>query len=134
MARQFRMSPLVIAVLLLVGLLIYLNLPEEEVKEQRRGGTTPVRTHQVVMTDLPVVVEAIGTASANEAVLLTAQNTDIVQSISFDDGDLVEKGQLLLSLNNREELARVSELQINIREAKRQLVRITNLAKESVAS
>lgn len=134
MARQFRMSPLVIAVLLLVGLLVYLNIPEEPVKEQRRGGTTPVRVHQVAMTEFPVVVEAIGTASANEAVILTAQNTDIVQSISFDDGDLVEKGQLLLSLNNREELARVSELQINIREAKRQLVRITNLAKESVAS
>jgi membrane fusion protein (multidrug efflux system) len=134
MARQFRMSPLVIAVLLLVGLLIYLNLPTEEVKEQRRGGTTPVVTHQVVMTDFPVVVEAIGTANANEAVILTAQNTDIVQTIAFEDGDLVKKGQLLLSLNNREELARVNELEINISEAKRQLVRITNLAKESVAS
>lgn len=134
MARQFRMSPLAIAVLLLAGLLIYLNLPAEQTKEQRRSGTTPVRIHKVETTEFPVVVEAIGTASANEAVILTAQNTDIVQTIAFEDGDLVEKGQLLLSLNNREELARVSELQINIREAKRQLVRITNLAKESVAS
>lgn len=134
MASQFRISPLLIAVVLLAGLLIYLNIPVNEEAKQRRGGTTPVRVHTVEMTEFAVVVEAIGTARANEAVILTAQNTDIVQSITFDDGDLVEKGQLLVSLNNREELARVNELEINIREAKRQLTRITNLAKESVAS
>jgi membrane fusion protein (multidrug efflux system) len=67
-------------------------------------------------------------------VLLTAQRTDIVQSINFDDGENVKKGQLLLKLNDREEIAHLNELDINLQEAKRQLKRITNLAKESAAS
>ena len=134
MARTIRFSPLLIAVLLLVALLAYINLPEAEQTGKRQKSSTPVVTHTVANSEFAVVVEALGTAKANEAVSLTAQREDIVQQIAFDDGELVEKGQLLLTLNNREELARVNELEVNLQEAKRQLTRVTNLARESVAS
>lgn len=129
-------SPLLIATLALIGLLIFLNIPEQEgQKQQRRGGNaTPVVVHTVAQTDFPVIVEGLGTASANEAVLLTAQQSDVIQSIHFDDGDVVEAGQLLLTMNDREEKARVNELTINLQEAQRQLKRVSNLARTSVAS
>ena len=88
----------------------------------------------MVKEKFPVTVEALGTANANESVMLTAQKSDIVQSIEFDDGDLVKKGQLLIKLSDREERARLNELDINLQEAKRQLKRIDNLAQKSVAS
>lgn len=134
MASNFRISPLFIAVLLLAGFLVYLNLPEETTSGDKRRIATPVKLHQVEQAEFAVIVEALGTARANEAVNITVQKTEVIESIEFDDGELVEKGQLLITLNNREELARVNELDINIQEAKRQLVRITNLARESVAS
>ena len=134
MKSNFKFSPLVVAVVGLIGLLVYLNMPSEQQKKQRRFGSTPVVLHQVQNAEFAVTVEALGTAKANEAISLTAQKSDVIQSISFEDGQRVKQGQLLLTLNNREEQARVNELEINLQEAKRQLTRITNLAKESVAS
>ena len=134
MSKGLKFSPLLIAVIVAVGLLVYLYVPKENIQNERRGSTTPVVLHQVQEAEFEVVVEALGTAKANESVLLTAQHTDIVQSIEFDDGENVKKGQLLLKLNDREEIARLNELDINLQEAKRQLKRITNLAKESAAS
>ena len=134
MKSNFKFSPLVVAVIGLIALLVYLNMPSEQQKKQRRFASTPVVLHQVQNAEFAVTVEALGTAKANEAISLTAQKSDVVQSIAFEDGQRVKKGQLLLTLNNREEQARVNELEINLQEAKRQLTRITNLAKESVAS
>lgn len=134
MANNFRLSPIVIAVVLVFGFLVYLNLPEPESEQQSRRSVTPVVIHQVSVTEFPVVVEALGTARANEAVIITAQKNAVIRSVHFEDGDLVEAGQLLITQDNREELARVNELDVNIQEAKRQLARVKNLARESVAS
>ena len=134
MSKGLKFSPLLAAVIVAIGLLIYLYFPQEVIKSERRQNVTPVVLYEVQEAEFEVVVEALGTAKANESVRLTAQQTDIVQSIEFDDGDNVKQGQLLLKLNDREELARLNELDINLQEAKRQLKRITNLAKESAAS
>ncbi|WJG08788.1 efflux RND transporter periplasmic adaptor subunit [Aliiglaciecola sp. LCG003] len=131
------LSPLLIATLALIGLLIYLNLPQQQQASdggQGRNNATPVVVFTVKSIDFPVTVEGLGTAKANEAITLTSQQSDVIQQINFDDGDEVEKGQLLLSMNNREERARVNELDISLQEAKRQLKRVTNLARNSVAS
>lgn len=138
MSKKTLLSPLLISTVAMIAFLVYLNLPEAEQQGKGSrpggGGATGVVAFTVVETDFPVTVEALGTARANEAVSLTAQQSDVIQEIYFDDGDVVEKGQLLLLMNNREEIARVNELKINIQEAQRQLKRITNLAKSSVAS
>jgi membrane fusion protein (multidrug efflux system) len=134
MFKGLKFSPLLVAVIVAVVLLVYLYIPQETIQNERRRTATPVVLHEVQETEFEVIVEALGTAKANESVLLTAQHTDIVQSIEFDDGENVKQGQLLLKLNDREEIARLNELDINLQEAKRQLKRITNLAKESAAS
>ena len=80
------------------------------------------------------MVEALGTGKANESVFITTQTSDIVQKIHFDDGDIVKQGQLLLEFNDAEEKARLAALDVNLQEALRQLKRISNLAKNNVAS
>lgn len=134
MSKGLKFSPILLAVIITSALLVYLYLPKDEQQQSRGDSITPVVTHKVQSQRFPVTVEALGTATANESVMLTAQKSDVVQSIEFDDGDLVEKGQLLLKLSDREERARLNELQINLHEAKRQLKRVTNLAQQSVAS
>lgn len=134
MASNFRFSPLLIGVLALMGFLAYINWPQPEAEQQRRGGATPVVTQTVTMQPFAVVIEALGTAQANESVEITAQQAEIVTAVLFDDGDQVEQGKSLVELNSRAEQARVNELEINLAEARRQLIRIEDLAKERAAS
>ena len=134
MLKGLKFSPLFIAAVAFIGLVVYLYLPKEETQEAKGQSLTPVTVHVIKTEPFPITIEALGTAKANESIALTAQTTDIVQSVNFDDGDIVKRGQLLLTLNDNEEKARLNELDINLQEAKRQLTRITNLAKESAAS
>jgi len=72
-------------------------------------------------------LEALGTLKANESVDLSASVTEIVVDIRFDDGDRVEKGQLLVEMNSGEERAELQELRVTVAEAKRQYNRVRAL-------
>jgi membrane fusion protein (multidrug efflux system) len=135
MTKFVKFSPLLIGVTALVGFVIYLNFPAENIAVPQRGSVeTAVVSAKAETQAFPIIVEALGTAVANESVNLTAQQAETVKSVLFEDGDIVSKGQLLIELSDREEKARVNELAINIAEAKRQLNRIKGLAKQSAAS
>ncbi|ALT00316.1 efflux RND transporter periplasmic adaptor subunit [Lacimicrobium alkaliphilum] len=134
MAKKFTISPVLILLLMVSAVTVYLYLQPEEAEPSRQMSAVPVTVAEATQQDFAVVVEALGTATANEAVQITAQQSEVIARIGFDDGDMVEKGQLLVQLNDREEKARVSELEINLQEAKRQLQRITNLARENATS
>lgn len=134
MAMGKKLSPLLFGVVLMIGLLAYLNWPEDNVAQAVAQRATPVKTFIVENRLFPVTIDALGTANANESVTLTAQVTDTVTQVKFDDGDTVEQGQLLVQLNDTEEVARVAQLQVSLDEAKRQLIRIKNLARTSAAS
>ncbi|GAA0361338.1 efflux RND transporter periplasmic adaptor subunit [Bowmanella denitrificans] len=134
MSNKRHISPVLIILLLVAALTLYLFLQEDQTQNQRMVQIVPVKVQQAQQQEFAVLIEALGTARANEAVAITALESEIVDSIAFDDGDLVKKGQLLLTLNNREERARVNELEVNLQEAKRQLMRIRDLAKENATS
>lgn len=135
MPRFFKFSPLLLGVIALTAFVIYLNLPEQEqAGSQRRDDATAVVVAKATNHEFPIVVEALGTAVANESVNITAQQAEIVKSVLFEDGNVVKRGQLLVELSDREERANVNELSINIAEAQRQLTRIRGLAKQSAAS
>tara|TARA_R110002153_G_scaffold241605_1_gene396738 strand:+ start:19334 stop:20395 length:1062 start_codon:yes stop_codon:yes gene_type:complete len=134
MSKGLKFSPLLIAAVLCIGLVVYLYLPKDASQQVNQASVTFVKVHRTAEEDFEVVVEALGTGKANESVFITTQTSDIVQKIYFDDGDLVKQGQLLLELNDTEEKAKLTALDVNLQEALRQLNRITNLAKNNVAS
>lgn len=136
MSKFIKFSPLLIGVAALLAFLVYINLPEPAQQQggPRGGGVTPVVVALASNQAFPIIVEALGTAVANESVNITAQQAEVIERIGFDDGDIVTTGQILVELNNRAEMAGVSELDINVAEAKRQLKRIKNLANQSATS
>ena len=134
MAMGKKLSPLLLGLVLLGGLLVYLNWPQEVIQKSKMQRQTPVKVFTVEKRLFPVTIEALGTAKANESVVLTAQVTDTVTDVLFDDGETVTAGQLLVQLNDKEEIARVAQLQVSLEEAKRQLTRVKNLARTSAAS
>ena len=134
MSSRFSLSPLLIGVVLLAGVVVYLNLPENEAAQRSGPRATPVKTAIVSAKTFPITIESLGTTIANESVNITSQVTDTVQAINFEDGDKVEQGELLVQLNNSQERARVEELKANIEEAKRQFSRIADLRQSNATS
>lgn len=135
MSKFVKFSPLLVGALALAAFLIYINVPQQNTQtNKQQAELTPVVTSAASQQSFPIIVEALGTAVANESVNITAQKAQTVTRVFFDDGELVEKGQLLIELHNRAELARLNEIEINLSEARRQLERIKGLAKQSAAS
>ena len=134
MSSRTLFSPLLLGVVLLVAVVVYLNLPGEEAVGQQGPRATPVKTAMVKTQTFPITIESLGTAIANESVSITAQVTETIKQINFEDGDKVQRGALLVQLNNAEERARVAELKANINEAKRQFSRIADLRQSNATS
>lgn len=135
MAKRTLFTPISIVIFILIALTsyIYFIAPQNEEKKER-DQTVPVRVQVAQQSEFRDVIEAPGTAQANESIVVTAQSQELVENIYFEDGDDVEEGQLLVELDSREERARVKELEFRLEEAERQLDRLQNLVREKVAS
>jgi membrane fusion protein (multidrug efflux system) len=79
-------------------------------------------------------VEALGTLRAVESVTLTASVTETVSVIRFDDGDRVEKDQVLVEMTSAEEHAQLEEARALKDEAYRQFQRVQSLEAQGTAA
>lgn len=135
MARRSWINPLTVVVVVLIAFAVYFfAFPPEPQQQQRQQPSVAVHTQIAEISEFRDIIEALGTAQANETITITAQTQDVVQAIYFDSGDFVEKGQLLAELNARQELARVQQLKFSLGEAKRQLNRLEELRRGNAAS
>lgn len=119
---------------LLVGLslfVVYLFLQDQSPKEEQKTGNaaTLVSTQVVSQSALVRQVTSLGTALANESVQIVSNTSDYLTALHINEGQRVEKGQLIAQLNDVEERARVAELSASLLDQKRQLDRVKNLAK-----
>lgn len=101
---------------------------------QAQAGPSPVILSEAVSKQLVDRVEALGTLRANESVTVTAQVTETITALHFEDGQEVKKGQVLAEMTSAEELAQLQEAEATVREAKDQLDRVSPLAERGVSS
>ncbi len=95
-----------------------------------RGFQRPPATVEATAAELRVLVdrlEAIGTARANESVVITAKVTDTVSRVRFSDGDLVSRGDVLVEMTSAEETALLAEAEANVKDARTQYNRLADL-------
>lgn len=97
------------------------------------GRQTPVAVHVVDLAEFTDVVEALGTARANESVTVTAKVSDVIARLDFDSGERVEAGQILAELADAEEAAGLTEARATLRETNRDVERIRDLTERGVA-
>ncbi|HTF98445.1 MAG TPA: efflux RND transporter periplasmic adaptor subunit [Cellvibrio sp.] len=83
---------------------------------------------------LTTSIEALGTLRANESISLTSNETKKITRINFEDGQRVNKSQVLVEMTSREESALLEEARFNADEAKKQLDRVRQLAKSGAAA
>ncbi|WP_199608860.1 efflux RND transporter periplasmic adaptor subunit [Flocculibacter collagenilyticus] len=124
-----------ILISVLIALAIYIFGPfHTQESQQRPSQATPVSITIIEKAPYTDVIKGLGTAIANEAVEIKAANSDYIDSVHFQDGQLIKKDDTLVQLKSDEEQANVKELQINLAEAKRQLKRLSGLAKNNATS
>ncbi|MCR9091670.1 MAG: efflux RND transporter periplasmic adaptor subunit, partial [Proteobacteria bacterium] len=79
-------------------------------------------------------IEALGTARANEATVLTPNVAEKITEIRFRDGAQVRKGDVLLRLDDRSERAELAAARARLSERQDALTRAQDLAAQRVVS
>lgn len=94
----------------------------------------PVAVMEVGSREFSELVEALGTANANESVVITATVADRISRVAFESGDRVSAGDILVELTDTEAAAGLAEARAELREAQRELDRTRELAERGIAS
>ena len=100
----------------------------------RRGGATPVVVSAVARAPFEDTLAAVGTAGADESILVTATVADRVVEILFEEGDFVDSGAVLLRLDAVEERAALAEARANLDDQRQQLARLDALVKTNATA
>src|SRR5262245_6000212 len=78
------------------------------------GGTVPVTTAPVVNKSMPIEITVIGTAEAFSNVGIRSQITGQLEKVNFTEGDEVQQGQVLFTLDRRPLELALREAQANL--------------------
>ena len=114
-------------------LLLSVNNSAQSDKTPTAENLVQVIVQAVTEQTLTTRIEALGTLYAKESIALTANVTNKVTRINFEDGQRIRKGHVLVEMTNAEETALLDEARINADEAKKQLDRVESLANKGAA-
>ncbi len=104
---------------------------------QWRGGDRPklVIVEKLSFEYETTVIEAVGTAQANRSVTLTPSVSDQVTSVRFVPGQLVEKGEIVISLDDRLQDIDLKRTLIRLQDTQRNFKRVQqSVAKGAVTA
>lgn len=101
--------------------------------QQRQAGTATASPSSRAATAIPTVdvlparvglvverVEAVGTTRANESVMITAKQTGNVTGITFEEGQRVRTGQVLIELDSLERRADLDQSKADMEQSRAQ--------------
>lgn len=89
--------------------------------------TPSVGVARVAMREIEEQIEALGTTSSWESIEVRSTVTEIVEAIHFSDGQVVARNDPLLTLVQREEVAKLAEARAFLDEQIREVRRIEGL-------
>ncbi|WP_299494660.1 efflux RND transporter periplasmic adaptor subunit [uncultured Shewanella sp.] len=117
---------LFVIVLVLMGL-SYQLMNKKEVVQAKSRPLVNVVVAKVGLGPIREEVEALGTTQANESIIVTSKVSDVITKVDFNDGDKVQKGQLLVQLHDRGQAAQVTIAKVQLHDHKREFDRIREL-------
>lgn len=123
MLRVLRLLPVLGALLLMAC--------EEEASAPARagwGGAARVVTQQVERQHIVDEIEALGTARANESIEIQPRISSLIEDFTFEEGQLVRKGQQLVQLEDNEIEAGLRLAEANLSESRSLYNRSKSLA------
>lgn len=127
-----RMTPRAIPCLALAALLAACSHADPNAKP--KAVAIPVTAADVSAREWSDVIEAVGTAQANESLTLTAKITETVRKVNFADGQKVEAGDVLVEMTSNQQVAQLEDTQALYKDAQRQFERQQDLVKQGTVS
>ena len=88
---------------------------------------TPVFVTTAAEANVYDSVDAIGTAFSNEAVNISSNVTEVLREVRFEDGQSVQKGDILVVLEQREQQAQLDAARARMEQDERELARLEGL-------
>lgn len=108
---------------------------ERKIAAHKQNEIAPtVKLGKVIGQTIQSRVEGIGTGIARESVDITANATELVVGLYFEDGQTVEKGKCLVQLRDDQYQAELQQMKINLEEQERELKRLTTLYHARITS
>ena len=101
---------------------------------EKAGGATTVSTIVVEKKDIPLIIEATGTIVSNAIVDIRPMVTNTVAKIHVKDGQEVKAGDLLFTLDNRNDTANYERLKALAEDAQKQYLRAQELVTKNFIS
>jgi multidrug efflux system membrane fusion protein len=105
------------------------------------GGAVPVTIAKVVEKPMPLEIQVIGTVEAYSTVAVHSQITGQLTSVNFKEGDDVQEGQVLFTLDRRPLEGALLQAEANLTKdlaqaanARAQTERYQDLAKQGIAT
>src|ERR1700754_4022550 len=115
-------------VILLIAYLVYNKFYGDKAKEMaaqtggaggkkggRKGGIIPVNVMIVKDTAFSSAIDITGSISANEQVDLRSETAGNITGIFFNEGSHVEKGQTLVKVYDKDLVAQLKQIQVQIK-------------------
>lgn len=133
--RYPRLTLATVAIIMLLLLIGWRLMPGDAPKKD--SAPVPVATATATRTDVPVFLTGLGTVNSPHEVVVRPRIDGQLMSLHFHEGQQVQKGDLLATLDDRTiraQLARVraelARLQVQLKTANQDLQRFRELAKE----
>jgi RND family efflux transporter MFP subunit len=102
---------------------------------------TPVKIARAAVFDIPHVVEVVGTVDSLKDTLIRTQVEGVLTAVNFNEGDLVQAGDLLATIDDRPYRAALAAAQAQLARdrallavAERELARAQTLLRQNVSS
>jgi membrane fusion protein (multidrug efflux system) len=94
----------------------------------------PVITRPAHIEQMGIEIEAVGTTQANESVEITSKASNTITAIRFQEGEEVERGDVLVEMDDAQARAALAEAQASLARSKSQYDRSRNLQSSQVLS
>ena len=98
----------------ILSLLLFVVSCSKKDQGPKQPMSVPVAVGKVVQKDVPVQVKAVGSVEAQSSVLLKPQVGGVITNIAFKEGQFVNKGDLLLTIDARPFQAALAQAEANL--------------------
>jgi membrane fusion protein, multidrug efflux system len=127
------------AALASVAVAVLLTGCAEPASDARGAVTTaptaiPVVTQPARLEPMGIEIEAVGTTQANESVEVTSKASNTVTAIRFQEGEVVERGAILVEMDATQLRANLAEAQASLARSKSQYDRSRDLQSRQAMS
>jgi len=120
--------------LIIVSLLLVLSSCSSKEKTKEIEKAIPVRIAKVESREVSIPIRSSGKISSESESKLSCKTGGIIKQIFFDEGQTVQKGQIIAQLDLGEIQAKVNQAKAGYAKAERDFQRVEALYKDSVVT